>query len=215
MKYIRVIIIAATLLIIYSACGKTNGDGDSAESGSRQKAGKETNEISVVFSNQEEHHPGAFELKKTLAFISGMRYNAESTAKLAYVAFANYDAELGLYSVEMPEEPGQIVIIVSFKTENKEIALEQQMDEYAKMKVPTGIYEPAWMGEGKCFQVNYFVAGQSGGPSISDQGATGTATLTTSTSGKVKGSINFTSPNGSTIKGTFNVKIEKDLWQTL
>lgn len=74
---------------------------------------------------------GAFELKKTLGFISGMRYNAKSTAKHAYVAFANYDAQLGLFAVEVPKEPGR---------------------------------------------------------------------------------IDFTSPNGSTIKGTFNVKIEKDLW---
>jgi hypothetical protein len=215
MKYIRVIIIAATLLFIFVACGKKNNSEDSIKFTSRQSEGEETNEINVVFSDKEEHNPGVFELKKTISFISGMRYNAKSTAKLVYVAFANYDAKLGLFSVEVPAEPGQIVIVVSFKTENKEIALEQQMDEYVKMKVPTGIYEPAWMSEGKCFQVYYFVAGQSGGPSISDQGATGTATLTTSTSGKVSGSINFTSPSGSTIKGTFNVKVEKDFWETV
>jgi len=112
----------------------------------------------------------------------------------------------------MPEEPGQIVIIVSFKTENLEIPLDQQMDEYAKIKVATGTYEPTWMGEGQGFQVVYFVGGQSDGPAISAQGASGTAILTTSTADKVVGSINFTSPNGSTIKGSFNVKIEKDLW---
>lgn len=215
MKYVRVLMIIVPLLIFYSACSKTNGKEDSAKITSRQTAGKEANEISVVFSDKEEQNPGTFELKKTLAFISGMRYNAKSTAKLVYVAFANYDAKLGPYSIEVPEEPGQIVIVVSFKTENKEIALEQQMDEYAKMKVSTGVYEAAWMSEGKCFQVYYFIGGQSGGPSISDQGATGTATLKTSTPGKVSGNINFTSPKGSTIKGTFNVKVEKDLWKTV
>lgn len=213
MKYLRVIAIIAALLLIITACGDTNGKEDSTEPAVSQTEGKETNEISVVFSDQEQYNPGTFELKKTLAFISGMRYNAKSTAKLIYVAFANYDeAKIGSYSVEVPKEPGQIVIVVSFKTENKETAFEQQMDEYAKMKVQTGTYEPSWMGEGKCFQVNYFVAGQIGGPSISGHGAKGTATLTTSTPGKVSGSINFTSPKGSTIKGTFNVKIEKDLW---
>lgn len=212
MKYLRVITITVALLLIFAACGKTNGKEDSTKSAVIKAEGKETNEISAVFNDQELHNPGVFELKKTLAFISGMRYNAKSTAKLVYVAFANYEATLGSYAIEVPKEPGQIVIVVSFKTENKETAFEQQMAEYAKMKVLTGTYEPAWMGEGKCFQVHYFVGGQSGGPPISDQGAKGTATLTTSTPEKVSGSINFTSPKGSTIKGTFNVKIEKDLW---
>jgi len=207
MKYLRVLAITTALLLIFSACGSTNGN-------ERTAGAKETNEINVVFNGQEQYKPGTFELKKTLAFISGMRYNGKSTAKLVYVTFANYEeTKLGLYSVELPKESGQIVVVVSFKTENKETVFEQQMAEYAKMKVPTGAYEPAWMGSGKCFQVYYFVGGESGGPPISDQGATGTATLTTSTADKVSGSIDFTSPNGSTIKGTFNVKIEKDLWQ--
>lgn len=214
MKYLRVIAITAVLLLILSACGKTESKEGSTESAASQTGGKETNEISVVFNDQEQYNPGAFELKKTLAYISGMRYNAKSTAKLVYVAFANYDAKLGPYYVEVPTEPGQIVIVLSFKTENKETAFEQQMEEYAKMKVPVGTYEPSWMGEGKCFQVHYFVGGESDGPPLSGQGAVGTATLTTSTPERVSGSIDFTSPNGSTIKGTFNVKIEKDLWQS-
>ena len=199
MRSLCTIIITAALLIIYVACG--------------DKSNQVTNEISVVFSDQEQYNPGVFELEKTLGYISGMRYNAKSTAKLLYIAFANYDAQIGPYSVEAPQEPGQIVLVLSFKTENKEIPLEQQMDEYTKMKVPAGIYEPGWMCEGRCFQVYYFVGGQSGGPTISDLGATGTATLSASTPEKVSGSIDFTSPNGTTIKGTFNVKIEKDLWQ--
>jgi hypothetical protein len=87
------------------------------------------------------------------------------------------------------------------------------MEEYAKTKVPTGTFQPSWMGEGKSFQVSYFVGGQSGGPAISGEGASGTVTLTTSTPEKLGGSINFTSVNGSTIKGTFNVKVKKDLWK--
>lgn len=199
MKFQSIISILAVFLLILAACGKTTG--------------QDTNEISVVFSDQEQYRPGAFELQKTLGFISGMRYDAKSTAKHAYVAFANYHVKLGLYSVELPQEPGQIVIVVSFKTEHKEIPFEQQMTEYAKMQVPTGTYQPGWMAEGRCFQVHYFVSGESGGPSISGQGASGTASLTLSTPEKVSGSINFTSPKGSTIKGTFNVKIEKDLWK--
>lgn len=213
MKYLRLIAITVALLLIFTYCGKTDGKEDSAESAVSKTEGKETNELSVAFNDQEQYTPGAFELKKTLAYISGMYYNGKATAKLVYVAFANFDARLGLYSVELPKEPGQIVIVLSFKTENKESTLEQQMEEYSKMKVSTGSYEPGWMCEGKCFQVVYFVSGESGGPPLSVEGAAGTATLTTSTEKKVSGSIDFTSPKGSTIKGTFNVKIEKDLWQ--
>lgn len=203
MKYLLTIVITAALVFSLSACG----GGNSGE------AAGEKNELSVVFSDKEDNKPGAFELKKTLAFISGMRYNAKSTAKLVYVAFANYEVKLGLYAIEMPKEPGQIVIVVSFKTENKVMPMQQQMEEYAKMKVPTGTFEPCWMGSGKCFQATYYVGGQSGGQAISGSGASGTATLTTSTAEKVSGSIDFTSVNGSTMKGTFNVKIEKDLWK--
>lgn len=215
MKYLRVILITATLLLFFAACGNSNtkSSEDTAEPAASPTQSKAVNEISAVFSDQEEYSPGAFELKKTLAFISGMRYNGKSTAKHVYIAFANYDAQLGPYAVDVPKEPGQIVIVVSFKTENKETPLEQQMDEYAKMTVPTGTYEPGWMASGRCFQVHYFVGGQEGGPSISDQGAAGTGSLTTSTAEKVSGTIDFTSPKGSTIKGTFEVKIEKDLWK--
>ncbi len=206
MKYLLTIVVTAALFLALSACG--NGSGKEG-----QTEAKVTNEITVVFSDKEQYNPGAFELKKALGFIGGMRYNAKSTAKHAYVAFANYEAQLGLYTVEMPKEPGQIVILVSFKTENKEIPFQQQMEEYAKMEVPTGTFQPAWMGEGKSFQVTYFVGGQSGGPAISGTGASGTATLTTSTPEKLIGNIDFTSVNGSTIKGTFNVKVEKDLWK--
>ncbi len=178
MKYFRVIIIAVALLLIFSACDKTDDKGGTTPAAaSKTKAGG-TNQLTAVFNDQELHKPGAFELKKTLAFISGMRYNAKSTAKHVYVAFANYDAQLGMYAVDVPKEAGQIVIVVSFKTVNKEIPFEQQMAEYAKMAVPTGTYEPAWMGEGKTFQVHYFVGGQHGGPPLSGEGAKGTATLT-------------------------------------
>lgn len=214
MKYLLTIVITAALLIAVPACGNGgNGKEDAKELAVSKTASKAASEISVVFSDKEEYKPGAFELKKVFAYISGMRYNAEATAKLAYVVFANYDAQLGLYGVDMPKETGQIAIVVSFKTDNKVIPMAQQMEEYAKMQVPTGTFQPAWMGDGKCFQVTYFVGGESGGPAISGDGASGTATLTTSTPEKLIGSIDFTSVNGSTIKGTFNVKVEKDLWK--
>lgn len=213
MKYLLIIVITAALLIALPACGEGNGKKDSTESTVSEAADEAASEIIVVFSDKEDFKPGAFELKKTFAYISGMRYNAEATAKLAYIIFANYDAQLGPYSVDMPKEAGQIAIEVAFKTENKVTSMQQQMEEYAKMKVPTGDFQPAWMGEGKSFQVTYYVGGESGGMGMSGTGASGTATLTTSTPEKLIGSIDFTSVNGSTIKGTFNVKVEKDLWK--
>jgi hypothetical protein len=213
MKYLLTIVITTALLLALPACGGGNGKEDSAEPAVSQTESKAASEISVVFSDKEQYKPGAFELKKAFGFISGMRYNAKSTAKLAYVVFANYDARLGLYDIDPPKEAGQIAIVVSFKTENKETTMQQQTEEYAKMKVPTGTFQPCWMGEGKCFQVAYYVGGQSGGLPMSGDGASGTAGLTTSTPEKLSGSIDFTSVNGSTIKGTFNVKVEKDLWK--
>jgi hypothetical protein len=213
MKCLISIIITLALLIALPACGNGNGKEDSKEPAVSETAAKAASEISVVFNDKEEYHPGAFELKKAFGFISGMRYNAEATAKLAYIVFANYDAQLGPYSVDMPKEAGQIAIEVAFKTENKVTSMQQQMEEYAKMKVTTGDFQPAWMGEGKSFQVTYYVGGESGGMGMSGTGASGTATLTTSTPEKLIGSIDFTSVKGSTIKGTFNVKVEKDLWK--
>jgi hypothetical protein len=213
MKYLLTILITAALLFALPACGPGEGKEDSADSAVSQTEDKAVNEISVVFSDKEQYSPGAFELKKTFGFISGMRYNAESTAKLGYVVFANYDAQLGAYGLEPPKEAGQIAIVVSFKTDSKVIPFQQQMEEYAKMEVPTGTFQPSWMGEGKSFQVTYYVGGQSGGLAMSVDGASGTATLATSTPGKLSGSIDFTSANGSTIKGTFNVKVEKDFWK--
>jgi hypothetical protein len=213
MKLYRVLIIIVSLLLVVGACGKSGGEGKSAEPAAAEETSPGGNELAVSFSDQEDYKPGAFKLKKSIGFISGMRYNAVSTAKHAYVAFANYDVQLGLYTVDLPKEPGQIVIVVSFKTENKEVPFEQQMEAYAEMEVPTGTYEPAWMSEGKAFQVHYFVGGQEGGPSISGDGAGGKAVLTTSTPTRLAGTIDFTSPKGSTIKGRFDVKVEKDLWK--
>jgi hypothetical protein len=206
MKYLLTIGISMALLLTAVNCG--NG-----KSGGGQDQGGDTSQLTVAFNERELHNPGAFQLKKTFAFIAGMRYNAKSTAKLVYVAFANYDAALGLYTADPPKQAGQILILVSFKTDNKEIPLEKQMEEYAKMQVPTGTYQPSWMGKGGSFQVVYFMGPDLGGPALSGTGSSGTAVLTASSPGRVSGSIDFTSENGSTIKGTFNVKIEKDMWK--
>ncbi|MCP5047228.1 MAG: hypothetical protein GY940_08655 [bacterium] len=230
MKYIINIALTMILLLTLTACG--NGDGNEGtgnggndspaagtenqkktDTGDDNDSGSGTNELTVNFVKDELHSPGAFELKKTFGFIAGMRYNGESTAKLSYVAFANYEAKLSYYHAEPPTEEGQLLIVLSFKTENKVTDFKQQMEEYVKMKVPTGTYQPVFMGKAKGFQFTYYVPNK-GGPALSgDDGASGTATLTTSTANRLSGSIDFTSAKGSTFKGTFNVKVEKDLWK--
>lgn len=204
MKHLRIVFFILVSMTVAAACG---GGSDSAGDSS------EANEISVNFSADEENSPGAFQLKETVAYISGMRYNAKSTAKLVYVVFADYPVELSPYGGIMPpKEAGQIAIVVAFKTESKEVPMEQQMEEYNKMEVPTGTYPPSWMGDEKSFQVSYWVT-QQNGIGISGEGASGNAVLTSSTPGHVSGSIDFKSEKGSTIKGTFTAKIQKDFWK--
>jgi hypothetical protein len=196
-----------------SSAVSQSGESQAGKTADSQDQGSNSAELNVVFNAGEMHSPGTFELKKTFAFIAGMRYNAKSTAKLVYVAFANYDAKLGYYNVDPPKEAGQIMILVSFKTESIEMPMEKQMEEYAKMQVPTGTYKPSWMGDERSFQVVYYMGPNLGGPGLSGSGSSGTAVLTSSTPERVSGSIDFTSEKGSTIKGTFNVKIEKDTWK--
>ncbi len=204
MKHLSVAFLIVVSMTVIIACGGGSGTGGDTP---------QANDISVTFSGNEENSPGAFQLKETIGYISGMRYNAKSTAKLAYVVFANYPVELSLYgSIVPPKEAGQIAVIVSFKTESKEIPMVQQMEEYNKMTIPTGTYPPSWMGNEKSFQVTYWMA-QQNGISISGQGASGTAALTSSTPDQVSGSIDFKSEKGSTIKGTFTAKIKKDFWK--
>ncbi|MCP5051370.1 MAG: hypothetical protein GY940_29660, partial [bacterium] len=197
--------------------------GDSATGNTADKDGNKQNEsksdnspnsaqLTVNFKDGEVNNPGAFELKKTFELITGMHYNGRTTAKLTYIAFANYEAKLGFYSAEPPKEAGQILILISFKTDSLEVPFKEQNETYAKMRVPTGIYNPTWMGQGKSFQVTYYMGPNPGGPGLSGNGSSGTATLEVSTPERVKGSIDFTSEKGSTIKGTFDVKIEKDIW---
>ena len=99
MKSLWALLIVIALLVSFAACGGTNGKEGSSDNAVSKSGGKETNELSVVFNDREQFKPGAFELKKTVAYISGMYYNGKAVAKHVYVAFANYeDAKIGLYS---------------------------------------------------------------------------------------------------------------------
>lgn len=172
----------------------------------------ETTDLKIAFSDKETVPVGAFAVTHTAGFIAGMRYNGKSTAKLAYVVLANYKPKLTRYNLDPPKEAGQVALMLTFKTESKTLPFAKQNEEYAKMAVPAATYQPGWMKQEASYQVAYYLGDKSGGgPAISDD-ATGEATLTHSTPNLVCGRIDFTSPAGTTIKGTFSVKIEKDMW---
>ena len=87
MKYLRILGITTAVLLIFIACGKKESGEESLKPESGRKVSKETNEIIVVFSDQEEYSPGVFQLEKTLAFVSGMRYNWVSIIKSKGLSF--------------------------------------------------------------------------------------------------------------------------------
>ena len=213
----------ALSLGLAASCGKKKSDakGDGDKSGAKNNAAKAggspcSEKTELVFTPAEGDGlklEAPFALKKSLGYLSGMRYNDKATAKLGYVVFANYEATLGPYGVDLPKDPKEVALVVSFKSKSEDTAFEKQEEAYKAMKVPTGEYAKAgWMDPEQIFQVGYFVGGSNSGPTLSMPEAKGKATLSVSSPEWICGSIDFTSPKGSTVKGTFAVKVEKDMW---
>lgn len=212
---------AALTLGLAASCGKKKADADGDQAGAKNNAAKaggspcsEKNEL--VFTPAEGDGlklDAPFTVKKTLGYISGMSYSGKSLAKLGYVVFANYEAKIGMYGVDLPQDPKEVALVVSFKTKSEDVEMEKQQELYKSMKVPTGEYaKPGWMDVEQIFQVGYLVGGSNSIPTLSMPEAKGKATLTVSTPEWICGSLDFTSPKGSTVKGTFAVKVEKDMW---
>jgi len=210
------------------SCGKKKTDGDARDGkadgtdGMSAGADGKAKDSPCAEKNQLEFVPTEgdglkletpFAVKQGTGYISGMRYNDKALAKLGYVALANYDVALGPYSIEMPKDPKEVAVLISFKTPSQEVAFEKQEELYKTLKVPTGEYgKPGWMDPEQIFQVSYFVGGKNGGPALTGQSAKGKATLTVATPGWLCGSIDLTSEKGSTVKGTFAVKVARDFW---
>jgi hypothetical protein len=214
---------AVLSLGLVASCGKKKSDakGEGDKSGAQNNAGKAggspcSEKTELVFTPAEGDGlklDAPFTVKKTLGYISGMSYSGKSLAKLGYVVFANFEAKIGMYGLDMPKDPKEVALVVSFKNKSEDVEMEKQQELYKSMKVPAGEYaKPGWMDVEQIFQVSYFVGGSNSGPTLSMSEAKGKATLTVSTPEWICGSIDFTSPKGSTVKGTFAVKVEKDMW---
>ena len=196
----------------------TGGSGEAPTEGGGAPAPEtvtceETTNLAVQISAEESHPVESFEVTHSTGFISGMSYNGKTVAKLVYVILANYEATVGRYGVEMPTEEGQVVLQLAFKRRASRRSSASSARSTAAMAVEPGEYAPGWMASESTFEVVYYVGGgEGGGPAISGSDATGTATLTVSTPEKACGRIDFTSPKGSTIQGTFNADLVGDLW---
>jgi hypothetical protein len=206
----------ATLAILAAGCGKGDKGGDKKKGKTTSGSSEcdETNDLKIVFGEKESPGlaAGPLEVKKTLGYISGMG-QSKTVAKYAHVAVSNTaDMKLGPYGALPPKNPGEVVLIVAFKTKNVPTELPQQRDNYNKLSVAPGTYKPGWMEMTRSFQVSAFLGGKGSGPALSGTGS-GVATLTKSTPTRLCGSINMTTRAGSSIKGTFNVPIEMDLWK--
>jgi len=214
------ILLCGTLTLgLTVSCGKKKSDdGAGKKDGAAAKTGgspcQETTSLEFTPAEGDGLKLDApFAVKKSLGYISGMRYNDKALAKLGYVVFGNYEAKLGPYGVDLPQDPKHVALVVSFKSKSEEVAFEKQEELYKTMKVPTGEYAKAgWMDPEPIFQVGYFVGGSNSGPTLSMQESKGRATITVATPEWICGSIDFTSPKGSRVKGTFAVKVEKDMW---
>ncbi|MFH2010145.1 MAG: hypothetical protein ABI333_26340 [bacterium] len=154
----------------------------------------------------------SFKATKTVAWISGRRYDAKATAKHAYIAFANYDVKLGPTMIELPKKPGEVAVVVSIKTANQEVPLAGQRAVYGKLAVPTGAFPFGVMDPKQSYSVSVYLGGSSGGKVVSGQRPRGKAIVTHSSPKHLCGSLGFRSGSGTFLKGEFNLPITRDLW---
>jgi len=202
----------ALAALVFAGCGKKDGEGDESGGEGKSAAAKcsESNKVDVAWTDKEMHAPGAFKHTHTIGYESGMVMNGKSLHKIGYVALANFDVKLGQYMADMPKEEGQQLILIKFKTADVPTAAATNKSDYAKLSLTAG-EQKLGPRQDSGFDVTYFVGGKNSGPSVTGSKAKGGATLTT-VDGSLCGSIDLTTPRGSTLKGTFNAPILKDLW---
>jgi hypothetical protein len=151
-----------------------------------------------------------FEVKAVVGYLGGMVYSGKSLAKLAVVVIANHpNPNVGSYGSVPSPSAGDYDVVLKFSTDTVPVASPaEQKPAWTKLTLQPGSYPPANMGEKQSLGVSVWVGGAGSGPGLSG-GASGTATVTQVSPGVICGSIDFTSAKGSTVKGTFNVKLEK------
>ncbi len=208
-----------------SSCGKKDdggGDKEKVETAANEKSTdekkvakkidtcSEKNAVEIAWGEGEMYSPGEFKHTHTVGYLSGMVYG-KTLHKIGYLVLANYDVKLREYMIELPKEEGQQAIVIQFKTAKVPTTVETNKDDYAKLSLVTGEQKQS-PGDEMGYDIMYFVAGESSGPGISNQSSKGTATLT-AVNGVLCGAIDFIGSKGTTIKGTFNTPILKDLWE--
>jgi hypothetical protein len=174
----------------------------------------EKHELAISFSGKE-HPPappaGPFDAKHAVGFVSGMSWSGGTVTKIAYVVLANYPVKVETYTFDVPRTPEKIAVQLTFSSKAEPATLEQQKAVYAALALAPGAYPFASSSEAANLGVSIWV----GDPEPTGKGlidGTGGATITTFAPDRVCGTIDVTSPPGITIKGTFNVALEKDLW---
>ncbi len=156
---------------------------------------------------------GPFEVTSSLAYHSGLRIRGTHTARAGHLVFANYRLELGPYKFFSPKDPTQWAILLSFKTESREVRNEHSFAEYRKMPLEPGVYDRmGYQDAQRSFQVAWYSGGKKKPVILTGNKAGGKAELTVANDQWLCGSVDFTSEKGSRLKGTFAVKVEKDYW---
>jgi hypothetical protein len=200
------------------ACGKKKGGEKSGKSGTAASDPtarcKEKNQIQIqVKEGERVKLDKPFELKKSLAFLTGQWINGKAVARRVSVAMANYeDLAMGRYMTTYPDKPGQVLIVLSMQGKAKEVPFEKQKEEYKKRPLPTGEFTaaPNWMD--KHLHIAVFRGEKKGiGNSFVGRGK-GKAVITHISRKAVCGTVDYESAKGSTVKASFALPIQGDLW---
>jgi hypothetical protein len=174
---------------------------------------KEVNRVVLSLAEAEAVKlPGAFRSTHQLAYLMGMRMNDRTTSKHGHVILANYAVKLGDYGMVPPEAAGQVALQLAFKTDDQVVAHEQSLAAYQKLALRAGTFPPAWMSDKQSVAVSLFLGGSPGGKVLTMGRPTGTATLTHASAAGLCGAVDVTTRAGSTVKGSFAVRLERDLW---
>lgn len=198
MKKIQLFLAMTALMLV--SCG--GGDEASEEGGEKKGTCKEENSISIEGAPELSN----FEMKGTVAFLSGWQFGSRIRTKAA-VCFANYDVELSSFDVKMPKEDGQYIVMISFVGE---FAPKEE-----KLKpVTTGKYDYKSSGDdGVGVSAIVWKKGGTaeGFKMISSQDID--AEITHIDESTICGHANIKTPEGIKINTTFNMPIEKDFWE--
>ncbi len=158
--------------------------------------------------------PATISISKGIGWYQGMQGSGK-TSKHAFVALASYDdVRLTSWGLDMPKDEGKVAVQIDFSSEFQEATTDEQKKVYASLSVPPGDYPPGRMLP-KTVDVIVYVGGVSGGYSILSGDTSkfeGKGVLAKASDGELCGTFDITAPTGASAKGSFSVKVEKDLW---